>query len=334
MANSLFLFSEHGNARAELAELYALQKSDRTPEEKKRIQADMLRCGKEYGFTFKEYMRYGFERKTPEEQHTFISDKEHVRFCERLNAPETHTLLDNKYSTYLFFKPYFRREAMLVQPAAADAFLPFAAAHPSLMIKPNEDWGGAAVTAAYLKDYDSAGAMLEALLRDYPEGFLAEEKLSNAGVLYDVHPSSLNTLRVSTIRLPDGVHVIHPRVRIGCGGSVVDNISVGGFQGQVDTGTGEVITACDAAGGRCDVHPDTGVRITGMKIPDWQEAVAMTKELAAAVDGLHYGGWDIAYTDRGWVLVEGNDLAQFGWQTVEQKGCRAEFERYLEILGL
>ena len=330
----MFLFSDHGDAKGELSILYDIKKSDRSPEEKQRIQADMLSCLKRHSLTFKEYVRYDFEHKTTEEQESYISDKEHIAYCDRLNAPEVHTLMDNKYLTYLHLRPFFRREIILITPDEAGAFTSFVQKYPSLIIKPNEDWGGAAITATGLSQYGSPEEMLTDLRKKYPMGFLAEEKLSNAGILHDVHPASLNTLRVSTIRLPDGIHVIHPRVRIGCGGSIIDNISAGGYQGQIDVDTGVVITACDVNGQRREIHADTGIAIQGMQIPAWAQAVDMVKELAAAVEGLRYCGWDIAYTDRGWVLIEGNDWGQFGWQTVEQKGCRAEFDSYLAAWNL
>ena len=324
---------EHFDPRVEMALMYRYLKSDEfTAEEKTRVREDMMRCLRE-GFTIKEYVRYRFDRLTPAQQHAFVPDVEHRSYCERLNSVEANDLLDDKYETYLRFGRWFGRELCLVSPDTAEAFDAFAEKHPRLIVKPNNDWGGNGVFAADLNEYESPAAMRAALLERLPEGFLAEERLFNAGVLYDVHPQSLNTCRVSTVRLRDGAaRIIHPRVRIGLGGAVTDNISQGGFQGLIDAETGVVTRVVNDIGEPAETHPDTGVPMVGMEIPAWEEAKALVLALAGELKTLHYCGWDIAYTDRGWVMIEGNAYGQFGWQFLEQAGCREEFEGYVRTL--
>ena len=325
---------EHFDPKAEMALMYQFMKNDPRPaEEKKRIREDMIRNLKDFDFTVKEYLRYRFDLLTPEQQHAFVSDREHLIICERLNSVEANNLLEDKYLTYQRFGKYYKRELVYVTPDSAEAFCAFAEKHPQMIVKPNDDWGGNGVFAADLADYSNAQAMGATLLEKLPDGFLAEERLSNAGVLYDVHPSSLNTCRVSTIRLREGkAKIIHPRVRIGLGGSVTDNISRGGYQGLIDVETGVVTRVCSDLGETVEVHPDTEVKMLGMQMPEWDTAKALVKELAAELNTLHYCGWDIAYTDRGWVMIEGNGAGQFGFQFLEQKGCRAEFQSYLDDL--
>ena len=46
-----------------------------------------------------------------------------------------------------------------------------------------------------------------------------------------------------------------------------------------------------------------------------------------------YIGWDLALTENGWVMVEGNRTAQFGWQITTQTGFREEVNGYLKEMG-
>lgn len=328
------LFSAHGNAKGELQILYDIKRSDRTPEQKQRVIADMFDAGKKHGFSFSEYLIYDFENKTPEEQYAFLSDKEHAALCKSINFDEAVEVLNNKFETFRRFRHFFGRELCLVLPDDTAAFPGFAKAHPSLFIKPNADWGGFGALRVDVAEDDDLDALLAGLLEKYPEGFLAEERLQNGEPFRSLHPVSLNTVRVPTVKLPSEVKVVHPFLRIGKGGSVVDNAAAGGIMGLVDPETGVVTLACDEADQYYTVHPDTGLPIVGLQLPEWDKAVALAKELAGVLDGLHYSGWDLAYTPHGWVMIEGNPNGQFVWQMVDKIGVRAEFEAYArEILG-
>lgn len=74
--------------------------------------------------------------------------------------------------------------------------------------------------------------------------------------------------------------------------------------------------------------------MVGFTIPRWEEVVAMAKELATIVDGNRYAGWDLALTDNGWVMIEGNARGQFVWQIPLQKGFLIETNAILRRLGM
>jgi hypothetical protein len=53
-------------------------------------------------------------------------------------------------------------------------------------------------------------------------------------------------------------------------------------------------------------HPETGAPITGEEIPGWQHFMARVLELCEALHFLDYIGWDIAITEDGFQIIEGN----------------------------
>lgn len=327
-----FLFSDHGDMDGELKYFNEVKRSNRSPEEKKRVLNDMKSVGKKYGFTFREYFLYNFEHKTPEEQHTFISDKERISIAATLNKPEVKILLDNKYNTYLRFAEFYKRDIELVLHKNSENFREFVSKHPDFIAKSNDDYGGFGIKKFNANDYSSVKDLEQELFAMYPNGFIAEEILVNMPEFAALHPQSLNTVRVPTVRFDDRVELCHPFIRIGRGDAVVDNASSGGIMCAVDPETGVVFAAADENNNFFDVHPDTGVQLKGFRIPDWEGAVALAKKLASVLEGQRYCGWDLAYTERGWVMVEGNAGGMFIWQIPEQKGFRPELEKiYTEL---
>ena len=61
-----------------------------------------------------------------------------------------------------------------------------------------------------------------------------------------------------------------------------------------------------------------------------QYGARLAKELSGVVPTCQFVGWDFAYTDDGWVVVEGNSKAQFiCFQTASQKGYREKLEKMI-----
>jgi hypothetical protein len=57
---------------------------------------------------------------------------------------------------------------------------------------------------------------------------------------------------------------------------------------------------------RHEVHPATGARIAGRILPCWPETVAMVTKAANLFPDRTMIGFDVAITDRGPVIIEGN----------------------------
>lgn len=43
-----------------------------------------------------------------------------------------------------------------------------------------------------------------------------------------------------------------------------------------------------------------------MKVPQWEEALRLTKELAQMHHGMCYIGWDLCLTEIDWIMIEEN----------------------------
>lgn len=120
--------------------------------------------------------------------------------------------------------------------------------------------------------------------------------------------TSVNTVRVNTLLDNNGKgHIINCVLRAGVGDSVVDNYCSGGAIYPVDIEFG-VITGKGKS--RCGddhmVHPGTNIMMLGYQVPNWQ---ILKKEIVCAAERLQtlrLVGWDVALTDNGIALIEGN----------------------------
>jgi hypothetical protein len=147
------------------------------------------------------------------------------------------------------------------------------------------------------------------LARLLTAGMLLQERVEQHAHLAAIHPSSLNTVRITTVRDAGVIRQFsYPYFRVGSGGSTVDNFKAGGIQVIVDPASGRLKgPGRRLYGGITHRHPDSGVIFDGFEIPYFPDAVRLALTAHGAIPGLHSVGWDVAVTPYGPTLIEGND---------------------------
>lgn len=191
-----------------------------------------------------------------------------------------------------------------------------------LFIKPARGKGGRGCEKWFFagSDYrDPRGRTLsrQALLRHIEAlarrrgRYLIQECLVNHAALRDLSPG-ITSLRITSCRTENGnFEVTNATLKIAfAGDSAVDNFHRGGGVAAVDVGTGMLGQASDSWQAHpCvwhDAHPATGARIAGRILPLWPE----TRDLVVRAHRLFPDrimlGFDVAVTDRGPVIIEGN----------------------------
>lgn len=300
-----------------------------TDESREKIICDMVYSLHRFGCMFDEYFLYDFNLLNAKGRSAFVTDKNRWAIYEQLNDESSLKYFDNKMSTYEMFREYYGREAIAVGAGKEDdveELIAFANAHSSAIVKPMMGSGGKGV---FLADFSADGVdrAVRKILAATP--CVVEEVIVQVPKMAALHPSSLNTVRLPTIRLASGdICFFHPFLRMGRGGSVVDNAASGGIFSVVDPESGIVyMDGVDEHGGRYIIHPDTHVAIPGFSIPRWEEAKELAKKLSEKIPSCRYVGWDLALTKRGWVMVEGNPNGQLVMQMVTKQGLKQEFEQ-------
>ncbi len=306
-------------------------------EEKKAMVKDMMTEAKKYNVTFDEYVMYHFKDRDFASRREFIPTLERALYCERLNNPKNQMIFDDKGKTYEVFKPYFHRDLTEVvgwTKASTDAFESFVGKHPRFIIKPFNGGNGRGIKIVDSGEAASFDALCADLKKDYPSGFVAEELIRQTAELAAVHPESVNTLRIFTVLFDDRIEFLPLAWRVGRGSSCVDNGGSGGIFCALND-DGVIIATSDEKGISYDVHPDTKHPLIGFKVPRIEEAKTLAKELAQVVPSNRYCGWDLALTDDGWVMQEGNWQGGIvAFQCPLQRGYRKEMDAIMAELGL
>lgn len=264
-----------------------------------------------------EYFLYGYESLTPAERKDFVPSYPWDLFVRSTLTQKIMESNTDKWKVYQMFKEYYHRNMCRIAPASEgvsvdDIYRDFIECFTingqlvqSVIIKPFGKESGVGVKVLNLEDYDTKEAFAK-LLHQYSGGATVEELIVQDPALAQFHPQSVNTLRINTIRFSDKVHPFLPLFRMGRGDLNIDNFHGGGIGACVDihTGVSEAAQTLDLE--KFEKHPDTGVMIKGFAIPRWQEMLDMTCRAALKYDVGTIIGWDLALTEKGWVLVELN----------------------------
>lgn len=125
--------------------------------------------------------------------------------------------------------------------------------------------------------------------------------------LNKVHASSINTLRIVSLLMQDGVYILSSVLRMGVGDSKVDNATAGGLScGIKEDGTLKEYATTYYSGDRFDRHPQ-GLVFKDFKVPAYDKAVSLVKRIHPIIPHFRLVAWDLAVDNEGdVVLVESN----------------------------
>ncbi len=284
-----------------------------------------------HGTYYEEYDSYDFAHKTPAERREYLTDVYRNKLCRRYNGARQQAVIMDKYLTAEKFRDYFHRQYMLcVSEDQREAFVSFGMREGRLVVKPVDECAGRRVRmlegdseARWHKHYN--WLMIEGLR------YIVEQVIVQHPVMARWNESSVNTVRINTMQHRGNVRVLTANMRCGRARSFVDNCARGGYCANIDPATGRIITSATGKGTeKYAVHPDSGVPFEGEVIPQWDELLQATAEMALRLPKLSYVSWDMALTAEGWVLVEANKGELIADQRNLGRGLRREFEEMIK----
>ncbi len=260
-----------------------------------------------------DYYHYLFPQHGWRYRRRSVTNRKTFFAAEYLNSPEAAALTRSKAQTAEYWADWFRRGWCTVspeRPVTAEELRRVLGGAERLIAKPDDDYGGHGIFVLDVRDeaeLAEAAARLNALDRET----IVEAWVEQTGLLHELNPSSLNTMRAITGRHADGsIEVLETYLRLGHAGSIVDNVSAGGVVFYVDHRTGRVGEGMDYRGEAFRTHPDSGVTITGLQIPRWQELLEFCVSAHEhAPEGLGLAGWDVCISEKEMYLIETNVAA-------------------------
>lgn len=297
-----------------------------------------------YGNNIKEEFYFDFPNKTHQQKKEYITYRNRFLYMKQLNSVENRHYLDNKWEAYELMKKYYRRQAILIKDHSDyDKFSKFVDQNTEFVVKPVGMSAGRGVHKQSSEGIDKR-ELFDMILKEanilqdkYNYGdssaMMLEEIVDQDEQMAALHPESLQSIRLVTVRVGDKVNIWYPRIDIGRGGSFLINAAAGSIMALIDPQTGKISgKGIPESGELFEYHPDTGVRIEGFQIPKWDELIEMANDLMLnVVPDIRYVGWDMALSKNGWCVVEGNWAGEFvGDQLGQGRGLRKEFE---EMIG-
>lgn len=306
-----------------------------------------------YGKAEKYYFQYGFDVKSKSEQREYVHM---VPFLQRrgdLNISLYHDytcILRDKmifsffadgigiqnarilfYSTENHLFDYETKKAVGIRSLIEKGV-------DRLFCKPLDGEEGKGIFTLQVKDdrifVDGEQVDSEDVLADLTSRrYIVQEFISQHPLMSQLHPQSINTIRLVTVRgLKDGqIHVLPSILRVGTGDSVIDNTSQGGLAIGINMDTGYLKQYGfykPKFGLKTDEHPDSHIRFADFQIPFFDQVKIQAKYFHSMLPQVHSVGWDIAIAENGPIFIEGND----NWEITGPQSCngglKKEFKEY------
>ena len=269
------------------------------------VVRDMVYSLHRFGADFQDYWNYGFLHLSATGKERFVVDKLRYGYDDLLCSPEAINLVSDKYQCYCRLRPYYKREAIgCYEKTDAEIFYSFAQRNRNFIYKPLASDCGKGVKKVCLAGNEIERFFEESIAHG---SFIVEQLIEQSDQMAQLHPQSINTVRVMTFTSRDEVSVVATSLRIGVGDSVTDNAGSGGIFTSVDPATGIIVCKARNYKGDCFLkHPDTHVVIPGFQIPAWDELLDMVQKMAVEIEGARLISWDFSYSKAGWVVVEVN----------------------------
>lgn len=146
----------------------------------------------------------------------------------------------------------------------------------------------------FLKDKSEKDYVIQKIIKQHPD-------------LNKVHNKSINSVRIVSILMPEGVYILSSNLRMGVGKSRIDNVTAGGISAGINPdGTLKKYATDYYTGEKFEVHPQ-GLIFDGFKVPSYDKAVALVKKAHPLIPHFRLVSWDIAINENGdALLIEAN----------------------------
>ena len=294
------------------------------------IFLDMVWCGLFYGAGYYDYQEFEFYLLSRKERKTYLTRVKNNEIVKKYNNKDYFEELDNKVTFNNRFKEYLKRDFLVIKNNQ-DEFEKFLKKYKEVIVKPIDGEGGHGVEKiTYEKGID-----IESIYKDLVKNnqLLVEECIKQHNDINKLYSKSVNTLRLFTFFDGKEAHVLNSVFKIGNGG-ITDNFSSGSMYTFVSDDGEVIVPAIDQADNIYEKHPITKENILGYKVPEYKKACNLVCKAAKEIKELKYIGWDVAISDKGPVIVEGNPfpgIFQIKPSFKRNMGLLPKYKKYMDI---
>jgi hypothetical protein len=198
-------------------------------------------------------------------------------------------------------------------------------------------WGGKNVFRLQVKDGQILVNGKEISIKDLKDlisggKYILQETVRQHPELNKLNPWCANTLRVIT--LTDGTNpgLLVSILRVGINRNFVDNASSGNLQIGIgpDNKLGEWASQWGYPPRYFNQHPETGVPFVEFEVPCMDEVRRICLDIHRHLSYFFIIAWDVAITEEGPVIIEGNPVPDLMPMQMHSSGFKAMVMEYAE----
>ena len=267
------------------------------------IFLDIIYCGFKYEAGYIDYELFEMYNMDKYQRKTVITRGINNEIIRKYNDPKAMKVFGDKIKFNEIFDKYLKRDWLEITKDNYDEFDNFCKKHKNFIAKPTKECCGKGVDLVNVKG-KNLKKVHDMLFKT--NHLLVEETVNQNKTLNELHPDSINTIRIVTLK---GI-VVAALLRIGNKHNHVDNFNHGGLCVPIEIESGKIVyEAIDKKGNLYERHPLTKKQIVGMKIPKWTEVKKFCEDAALEIPEVGYIGWDVSVTkNNGICFIEANEF--------------------------
>lgn len=283
--------------------------SQRSKRSKLDLFLDMYKMYKKEGYTWLNYYTYNFDRVRDKDiRSTYLSEyRDNGYIIDVIDGQENLDNLRDKGKFSRVYKDFIKREVIDIRDKDMDKFLDFIKRHPIIFAKVPASCGGVGVERIIVDNFEKDELFNYLLERNL---IILEEPLKQHEEMNKLSLNSVNTIRTGTAIDEEGnISILYMVLRTSISDSHLDNGTKGGVwtiltdDGVIDkpmfTNVPKEYVTYE--------NPGNGFKFLGFKVPMIKELKELAIKAASLDKSIRYVGWDIAITEDGPAIIEGND---------------------------
>lgn len=254
-----------------------------------------------YGLSFADYRKSNFINLTKEQKEQCLGKKEYDKVINYLDDKKYSVIFLDKILFNKIFENYIGRKYIDIRITSLDEFINFVKDKETFFIKKHNSFGGEGVEKIINKDINYKKLYKQLLEK---KQYLVEETIIQHSYLDDINKKAVNNIRIVTLVKDGKVHILAKVLRLSDG--LEEVVSCHDLMQTLDEngkGIGEVY---DDYFVNYLKHPTSNFDFKTTHIPYMKEAIKLAKDAALLVPEVRYVGWDIAISEKGPIIIEGN----------------------------
>ena len=259
-----------------------------------------------YGFGYYPAMNLNLLEKPV----NYYNMTEYIDRSLRLSSKSVRELFNDKTVLFKRCPEFLGRDILILEEAEKEDIIAFMQKNPRFVGKLNHGNFGEKFSVYDVdpEKYEETIPLFAKNKQELLEGYIYQHE-----ELAKIYPGSVNTLRIHTVNNGNEIRsYLLPKLRIGCDGSTLDANGDASYRAIVNyDGTLQMPVYINKNNKvlKAERHHNTGVIFSEIRIPFVKEAVELAKTAASYFPEAKFTGWDIAITEKGPVIVEGNGIS-------------------------